>query len=242
MNLKVFRLFFCLGICVFSFLNAQERFVLEDQNFVYECDCRNWTDGLFVSVGLSSINSLKINDYLEGIGAPEMPNSPFWVGLGWSFRGEENLHNFDFLVSVGDANSQNENFRTNYRESDIMFRYYRKIFQNSQGSFISLGAQTSFTISTVNIRSRNSTIDLDETDFVATSQNISQDSWMFGPSLSFNWISGEKRKLIARFLLSYDFSFYTSKWQVIDATTNANSFEEIKDRIQLSIVIPIISR
>lgn len=241
-NYTISSFFLCLlFLSLTSLCKAQETAFIEESNFTYECDCKNWSDGLSISVGASFNAPQEISNYLSLLNASPLPDETLWLGLGWSFRSEEDMHLFDVLVGLGDASSNNENFKLNYRENDFMLRYYRKVFSASAGSSFGLGVQTSFLLSSLQVTQRNLGVDLATDTFVPNTQNLSNNAWMLGPSLSLNWVSSEKQKLIARVVLSYDFSLYTSAWKVAQATTNA-SFNEKKDRIQFSLLIPLFTR
>lgn len=228
-----------LSVPYLSFAQETEAFV--DPNFTYECDCKNWSDGLSISLGASFNSPQNIGDYLSQFGVSDLPSETLWFGIGWSFRSDEDQHIFDFLAGLGDASSTNEDFKLRYRENDIMLRYYRKLFSSEAGSSIGVGGQTSYHLASIQINQRTTMVDLEGVAFTPNSQNLSSNSWRFGPTINFNWITGEKQKLLARFIFSYDFSLFTSKWRVEDAIT-LTDFEDTKDRIQLSVLIPLFTR
>jgi len=220
---------------------AQETDVFVDPNFTYECDCKNWSDGLSISLGLSLNAAQEINTYLNLLEAPAISTEVFWFGLGWSFQSEEDMHLFDVLIALGDASSNNDNFKLRYRENDIALRYYRKIISSSEGSSIGLGLQTSYLSSSLQLAKNSTEVDLNAGIFVPNTQNLNQNAWMLGPSLNFNWVRGEKQKLLARIVLSYDFSLYSSDWGVTEAST-LSTYKESRDRIKLSLLIPLFTR
>lgn len=240
-NYSISKLFMYLFLSLTNLCNAQETEVFVDSNFTYECDCKNWSDGLSISLGISLNAEQEINSYLNALEAPATSNEILWFGLGWSFRSEEDVHLFDVMVALGDASSNNDNFKLSYRENDIMFRYYRKILSSSEGSSFSLGLQTSYLFAGLQLTKTSTEVDLNNGIFVPNSQNLSQNAWMLGPSFNFNWVLGEKQKRLVRVILSYDFSLYASDWGVRDAST-FSTFKETRDRIQLSLLIPLFTR
>ncbi len=198
--------------------NAQETDVFVDSNFTYECDCKNWSDGLSISLGLSLNAAQDINTYLSSLEAPSVSNEIFWFGIGRSFHSEEDVRQFDILVALGDASSSNDNFKLRYRENDFALRYYLKILSSSKGSSFSLGIQTSYLSAGLQPSTTSTEVDFNAGAFVGNTQNLTQNVWMLEPGLNFNWVGGEKQKRLARIVLSYDFSLYSSTWKVSDAS------------------------
>lgn len=190
----------------------------------------------YVSAGIASLESYKINNNLQAQGLPELPTNLLEMGVGYTIWADNLLMDIEFNANYMNQKTNRNKTRALVAIAKLSGHY---IPLDTGNHFISAGIDLSYVNTTFDLYSQGNVIDLDDLNPATHTGHIHLNNAQYfaGPSASLGLF--QQSTFPVRLNVGYEWALISSEWRSNFADVNNTFREDGQGRFYARLVLYI---